>query len=81
MCRSISFLFCAIYEGFVRYIAGNQLQNTKSSLKEDVLRFRQRQKIKSEIESLQRKLNQERQPHSKFELHQQIVELQWKLKA
>lgn len=71
----------AIYEGFVRYIAGNQLQHRRNTLKEDVLFFQQQQEITSRIMTLQRRLNQERQPRRKLELHQQIIQLQQELKT
>lgn len=69
----------AIYEGFVRYIAGNQLQNTKSSLKEDVQLFQKQKEITSRIATLQRNLNKEKQPRRKLELHQQIIQLRQQL--
>lgn len=69
----------AIYEGFVRYIAVNQLQHRRNTLKEDVQLFQKQEEITSKIATLQRNLNKEKQPRRKLELHQQIIQLQQQL--
>lgn len=69
-----------IYEGFVRYIAGDKLSGAKG-LHDDVLTFQEQQAIEKQIANLQERLRKEAQPRRKFELHQQIVELEKKLNS
>ena len=71
----------AIYEGFVRQIAGKRLNDSTDTLQQAVLSFQEQQAIEKRLAQLQQLIIKETQPHRKFELHQQIVELQRKLNA
>ena len=63
-----------IYEGFVRQIAGSRLEKT-TTLAADVSGMQNREAIERRIAQLEMLMNKEPQPHRKFEIHQQIVEL------
>ena len=69
-----------IYEGFVRHIAGDKLSGGKG-LHDDVLTFQEQQAIEKRIAILQEQRRKETQPRRKFELHQQIVELEKRLNS
>lgn len=69
-----------IYEHFVRHIAGQQLISDNSNLHNAVLSYQEQETLKKRLAQLQQQINRELQPKRKFELHQQIVELQKKLK-
>lgn len=69
-----------IYEHFVRHIAGQQLINDNSNLHNAVLSYQEQETLKKRLATLQAQIAKEMQPKRKFELHQQIVELQKKLK-
>lgn len=69
-----------IYEHFVRQIAGQQLISDNSNLHNAVLSYQEQETLKKRLATLQAQIAKEMQPKRKFELHQQIVELQKKLK-
>ena len=69
-----------IYEHFVRHIAGQQLISDNSNLHNAVLSYQEQETLKKRLATLQAQIAKEMQPKRKFELHQQIVELQKKLK-
>ncbi|MBO5013114.1 MAG: DUF4391 domain-containing protein [Paludibacteraceae bacterium] len=69
-----------IYEYFVRYVAGQQLISDNSNLHNAVLSYQEQETLKKRLATLQAQIAKEMQPKRKFELHQQIVELQKKLK-
>lgn len=71
----------AIYEGFVRQIAGSRLKGDTDTLKGDVLSFQEQEIIKKRLAKLQLIIHKETQPQRKFELHQEILALQKKLNA
>lgn len=70
----------AVYEGFVRQIAGNKLTATTGSLGGDVAQSERIASLKKEIEKLRKKTFAERNPTKKFSLHKQLMELEEKLK-
>lgn len=69
-----------IYEHFVRHIAGQQLISDNSNLHNAVLSYQEQETLKKRLATLQAQIAKEMQPKRKFELHQEIVELQKKLK-
>lgn len=67
----------AVYENFVRQIAGIALDSDESAtLKESVERQKQREQLEKQIAALEAKLRKEKQPKKKFELVQHVKELQ-----
>ena len=66
----------AIYETFVRQVAGERIIIQSENLREDVEKSTQREMLLKEIEILKRKEAKERQPQKKFVLHQQRVALE-----
>ena len=71
----------AVYEGYVRQIAGDKLgaADTNGDLQASVERDLLRQKLEKEIEKLEKKMRTEKQPKKKFELHQKLQELKKQL--
>ncbi len=69
-----------IYEHFVRHIAGKQLISDNTNLHDAVLSYQEQETLKKRLATLQAQIAKEMQPKRKFDLHQQIVELQKKLK-
>lgn len=65
----------AIYEALVRQVAGERIIIQSESLREDVEKSTQREMLLKEIEIVKRKINNEKQPKKKFELHQQLIKL------
>ena len=65
----------AIYETLVRQVAGESIIMQSESLREDVEKSTQREMLLKEIEIVKRKINNEKQPKKKFELHQQLIKL------
>lgn len=65
----------AIYETLVRQVAGERIIIQSESLREDVEKSTQREMLLKEIEIVKRKINNEKQPKKKFELHQQLIKL------
>lgn len=67
----------AVYENFVRQMAGTALDSDKSStLKESVEQQKQREQLGKQILALEAKIRKEKQPKKKFELVQHVKELQ-----
>lgn len=67
----------AVYENFVRQIAGIALDSDESAtLKESVERQKQREQLEKQIAALEAKIRKEKQPKKKFELVQHVKELQ-----
>ena len=67
----------AVYENFVRQVAGDALQQaeTGEDLKTSFEREEEIQKLQKQIEKLEKKLRTEKQPRRKFELTQEIRRL------
>lgn len=70
----------AIYEALVRQVAGERIIAQSESLREDVEKSTQREMLLKEIEIVKRKINNEKQPKKKFELHQQLIKLRKEFK-
>jgi hypothetical protein len=70
----------SIYENMVRQIAGEQLSEVTSSLKEDILLSQQQEKLRKEIATIKKRLSAENQPQRKFALHKKLKELEKQLK-
>ena len=70
----------AIYEGYVRQIAGTRLKGDTDTLKGDVLSYQEQEAIKKRLALLQQLINKETQPQRKFELHHEMVKLKKSLK-
>ena len=70
----------SIYENMVRQIAGEQLSEVTSSLKEDILLSQQQEKLRREIATIKKRLSAENQPQRKFALHKKLKELEKQLK-
>lgn len=70
----------AIYEALVRQVAGECIIIQSESLREDVEKSTQREMLLKEIEIVKRKINNEKQPKKKFELHQQLIKLRKEFK-
>ena len=72
----------AVYENFVRQIAGTALGSDESStLKESVEQQKQREQLEKQIAALEAKIRKEKQPKRKFELVQELRNIQGKLKG
>lgn len=69
----------AIYEALVRQTAGKSIITQSESLRKDVEKSAEREAFIKEIEILKRKINNEKQPKKKFELHQQLIKLEKEL--
>ena len=69
----------AVYENFVRQIAGDALGTGKSaSLKDSVEQQKRRERLEKQIAALGAKIRKEKQPKKKFEMVQQMKSLQKK---
>ena len=67
----------AVYENFVRQIAGDVLgAGERSSLKDSVEQQKQREQLEKQIAALEAKIRKEKQPKKKFEMVQQAKVLQ-----
>lgn len=67
----------AVYENFVRQIAGDALGAGEStSLKDSVEQQKQREQLEKQIATLEAKIRKEKQPKKKFEMVQQAKVLQ-----
>ena len=67
----------AVYENFVRQIAGDVLvEENSTTLKENIEQQKQREQIEKQIAALEAKIRKEKQPKKKFELVQQMQVLQ-----
>ena len=73
----------AVYENFVRQVAGDALQQAESgeNLKASIARDEEIQKLKNQIEKLQAKLRKEKQLNRQMEINAQIKSLRKKLEA
>lgn len=66
----------AIYENFVRQIAGTALTGEKdTTLKESIEQQKQREQLEKQIAALEAKIRKEKQPKKKFELVQRMKSL------
>lgn len=69
----------AVYENFVRQIAGDVLaEENGTTLKDSVEQQKQREQLEKQIAVLEAKIRKEKQPKKKFELAQQMKALQKK---
>lgn len=67
----------AVYENLVRQIAGTALASDESAtLKESVAQQKQREQMEKQIAALEAKIRKEKQPRKKFELVQELKQLQ-----
>ena len=67
----------AIYEHFIRQIAGNDLGGTESTtLKERIEQQKQREQLEKQIAALEARIRKEKQPKKKFELVRELHSLQ-----
>lgn len=66
----------AVYENFVRQIAGDALDGQSASLKESVAEQGRRERLVKQIAALEAKIRREKQPKKKFELVTQLRGLQ-----
>ena len=67
----------AVYENFVRQIAGDVLGTGEStSLKDSVEQQKQREQMEKQIAALEAKIRKEKQPKKKFELVSELKQLQ-----
>lgn len=63
----------AVYENFVRQIAGEVLADKNgTTLKESVEQQKQREQIEKQTATLEAKIRKEKQPKKKFELVQKL---------
>ena len=63
----------AVYENFVRQIAGDVLgAGERSSLKDSVEQQKQREQLEKQIAALEAKIRKEKQPKKKFEMVQML---------
>lgn len=66
----------AVYENFVRQIAGDVLGTGESaSLKDSVEQQKQREQLEKQIAALEAKIRKEKQPRKKFEMAQKLQKL------
>lgn len=72
----------AVYENFVRQIAGTALGSDEfATLKESVEQQKQREQLEKQIAALEAKIRKEKQPKKKFELVQELRNIQGKLEG
>ena len=71
----------AVYENFVRQIAGDKLSTKKTgeSLKESVEREEQRQTVQNQIEALKAKIKKEKQLNKQMEMNNELKKLKREL--
>lgn len=70
----------AVYENFVRQIAGDQLQSKpEESIKESVERTEQLQQLKKQIETLQAKIRKEKQLNKQVQMNAELKRLKKEL--
>ena len=71
----------AVYENFVRQIAGDKLKSETSgeSLKESVARDEQKQALQKQIETLKAKIRKEKQLNKQMEINNELKKLKKKL--
>lgn len=67
----------AIYENFIRQIAGNNLRaGEEVSLKERIEQQKQREQLEKQIAALEARIRKEKQPKKKFELMSGLKKIQ-----
>ena len=73
----------AVYENFVRQIAGDKLKSETSgeSLKESVARDEQKQALQKQIDALKAKIRKEKQLNKQMEMNNEIKKFKKKLEA
>ena len=72
----------AVYENFVRQIAGDALQaDSTESLKESVERDARRQELQKQITALQAKVRKEKQLNKQVQLNTELKKLKKDLEA
>lgn len=70
------FTLDAVYENFVRQIAGDVLvEENGTTLKESIEQQKQREQLEKQIVALEAKIRKEKQPKKKFELAQKLQKL------
>jgi uncharacterized protein (UPF0248 family) len=69
----------SVYEGFVRQIAGDRLNNQDSEIKEAVNRDERRQKLMKEITALEKKVRREKQFNRQVEINSEVKRLRLEL--
>lgn len=69
----------AIYENFVRQIAGGQITSSATNLRQAIEETAKMEAVQSEIATLEKRMAAERQPQKKFALHQEILKLREQL--
>ena len=70
----------ALYENFVRQVAGTKIIEKIGTLKEDITISQEQETLQKEIAALKKRIAAERQPNKKFMLHKQLKDLETKLK-
>ena len=70
----------ALYESFVRQVAGTKISESSGTLKKDITISEEQEFLRKEIAALKKRLITERQPQKKFMLHNQLKELEKKLR-
>ena len=73
----------AIYENFVRQIAGDKLKtkNVGESLKESVVRDEQKQVLQKQIAKLQAKIRKEKQLNKQMQMNTELKKLKKELEV
>lgn len=73
----------AVYENFVRQIAGDKLKTESAgeSLKESVARDEQKQQLKKQIATLQAKIRKEKQLNKQMQMNTELKKLKKELEA
>lgn len=73
----------AVYENFVRQIAGDELKSETSgeSLKESVARDEQKQALQKQIETLKAKIRKEKQLNKQMQMNNELKKLKKELEA
>lgn len=73
----------AVYENFVRQIAGDKLKNETAgeSLKESVARDEQKQALQKQIATLQAKIRKEKQLNKQMQMNSELKKLKKELEA
>ena len=67
----------AIYENFIRQIAGNNLRaGEDTTLKERIEQQKQREQLEKQIAALEARIRKEKQPKKKFELMRELKKIQ-----
>lgn len=69
----------AIYENFVRQIAGGQIMSSATNLRQAIEETVKMEALQGKIATLEKRMTIERQPQKKFALHQEILKLKKQL--